>query len=1122
MKKLKIFSKKILIIYLIFYIIISSMSACFARGYDEKCGEYLVEQSKEFIEKYQNVSYYVADREASWSGGEFGKGDFYSCCTSGIKYFYEIFLGVDIYEYGFQSMAADNRNVPDEYWDKISVSEVKPGDILVNYNSGHVELVGTEGGSEHLNTGSSQAHSCNIHPKCSGDFGMAIRLKNTVEVNPTGTVPLSEVATEYEDEDLSIYDENGFLYSGVGKIDSYENSPPLWKWIIDTILEIMDYLIGILTLGERIVIVGWTGIVEGWISDLANSITGVDNDRVDEWQKDPNEMDDIDQEAQKEQQQEVEQSEATGQMGDPNYISEGVQAIADMGGTVQLRDSESNKVTVENMVYNKIPILDANIFNFDSAGGAKMDKDGIVYTLKENTAMWYYIFRVLSIAVMLVMLIYLGLKMALTTVSEKKAVYKEMLISWVAGFILVFGINYIMYAILTANDTFIQWIIPKYEDGTEVSLYEILRSKAYEIKFTTGFTGMIMYIILIYYAIRFAIVYIKRFLTIIILALMSPFVAVSYAFEKINKKGKNKAEIFGNWLKDFTYTVGIQSMHALIYTIFISTIIKLTESSLVGILLAFTMLNGMLKIDPLLRKMFMPGGGKNANHLSVPPLAAQIGMAKGVKDRVKPLVATHGNVLKKGAGAVSSGFGKGVSSIKGKIDSNALDKAKQNMSEPEYKKMLADKKQKDKEKAAKKQKLEQVAKASILGGKIAGHRLSEIAKNTVGLALLGVEPGLGASLLDSADKSGDRVEKLIEQAKKNKLLPKTINNNSYMYKEMKSRQNVRVKDRVYIIDESKKGTQNKRKGKTEENKKNSKNKNVINTIQKAERMDAKINISNMRLVAGDKKIQDVLLDEGILKATAYADILAKAQTKENEIIKQYNTILGKINNQSSELDKINPDFEKRLKQKQAIELEQQVKTLLNPLNIKDIEKAVEKYDAKTPTFNIDTKTISKDDIDGITDEINNVLLEKEESIQMSEEFKKKVEEALEQSGMLQQDESESKKSRKEERTWRSEREKQKADMNNPYADSNRNAPKQNTAGSDATKEDSHESSIDRLVKNIQNSSKGADSKETSMSKDKVDFAKNVEQLSELGKEASNISGSGSNNIDDIMNRLRNL
>lgn len=1116
MKKLKIFSKKILIIYLIFYIIISSMSACFARGYDEKCGEYLVEQSKEFIEKYQNVSYYVADREASWSGGEFGKGDFYSCCTSGIKYFYEIFLGVDIYEYGFQSMAADNRNVPDEYWDKISVSEVKPGDILVNYNSGHVELVGTEGGSEHLNTGSSQAHSCNIHPKCSGDFGMAIRLKNTVEVNPTGTVPLSEVATEYEDEDLSIYDENGFLYSGVGKIDSYENSPPLWKWIIDTILEIMDYLIGILTLGERIVIVGWTGIVEGWISDLANSITGVDNDRVDEWQKDPNEMDDIDQEAQKEQQQEVEQSEATGQMGDPNYISEGVQAIADMGGAVQLRDSESNKVTVENMVYNKIPILDANIFNFDSAGGAKMDKDGIVYTLKENTAMWYYIFRVLSIAVMLVMLIYLGLKMALTTVSEKKAVYKEMLISWVAGFILVFGINYIMYAILTANDTFIQWIIPKYEDGTEVSLYEILRSKAYEIKFTTGFTGMIMYIILIYYAIRFAIVYIKRFLTIIILALMSPFVAVSYAFEKINKKGKNKAEIFGNWLKDFTYTVGIQSMHALIYTIFISTIIKLTESSLVGILLAFTMLNGMLKIDPLLRKMFMPGGGKNANHLSVPPLAAQIGMAKGVKDRVKPLVATHGNVLKKGAGAVSSGIGKGVSSIKGKIDSNALDKAKQNMSEPEYKKMLADKKQKDKEKAAKKQKLEQVAKASILGGKIAGHRLSEIAKNTVGLALLGVEPGLGASLLDSADKSGDRVEKLIEQAKKNKLLPKTINNNSYMYKEMKSRQNVRVKDRVYIIDESKKGTQNKRKGKTEENK------NVINTIQKAERMDAKINISNMRLVAGDKKIQDVLLDEGILKATAYADILAKAQTKENEIIKQYNTILGKINNQSSELDKINPDFEKRLKQKQAIELEQQVKTLLNPLNIKDIEKAVEKYDAKTPTFNIDTKTISKDDIDGITDEINNVLLEKEESIQMSEEFKKKVEEALEQSGMLQQDESESKKSRKEERTWRSEREKQKADMNNPYADSNRNAPKQNTAGSDATKEDSHESSIDRLVKNIQNSSKGADSKETSMSKDKVDFAKNVEQLSGLGKEASNISGSGSNNIDDIMNRLRNL
>ncbi len=61
---------------------------------------------------------------------------------------------------------------------------------------------------------------------------------------------------------------------------------------------------------------------------------------------------------------------------------------------------------------------------------------------------------------------------------------------------------------------------------------------------------MIMYIVLVYYSIRFLVMYFKRFLTVIILAIMSPFVAVAYALEKVNKNGKG-GEIYGNWFKDF-------------------------------------------------------------------------------------------------------------------------------------------------------------------------------------------------------------------------------------------------------------------------------------------------------------------------------------------------------------------------------------------------------------------------------------------------------------------------------------------------------------------------------------------------------------------------------------------
>ena len=542
MKQIKLVLKRILIIYVIIFVTLSSMSSCLARGYDDKCGEFLVEKTKEFIQKYQSVSYYLAEQEVTWTGGELGKGDLYVCCTSGVKYMYELYLGVNLYDLGYSALSDDNLNPPSQYWDKIPVSEAKPGDILVR--AGHVEMATTAGAGEHANFGSTSAHACNVHSY--GDtFTTAIRLKNTIQVNPTGSVALDEI----EDEDLNIYDENGFIYTGVAKIEGYKGSVPFGKWILKSLLQILDYLIGILTYATRAVIVGWTAIFERFFMDgLVNAITGVTNKRDDEWQQDPNSIDDIDKEAEekaKADNETKEQPQASGDENDANdYVSEGMQRIADIGGNVQLTTSSEADVTVENIVYNKIPILDANFFNFESAGGAVVDENGIVYIIKENVAIWYYVFRTMAILIMLIILLYLGIKMAITTVAEKKAVYKQMLVSWIAGFILVFTIHYIMYFIISVNETFISWIVPKYEEGTELSLYESVRTKAYSLKATTGTAGLVMYAVLVYYSIRFLLLYFKRYLTIMILAIISPFVSVSYAVQKINKKRKRRRDVW--------------------------------------------------------------------------------------------------------------------------------------------------------------------------------------------------------------------------------------------------------------------------------------------------------------------------------------------------------------------------------------------------------------------------------------------------------------------------------------------------------------------------------------------------------------------------------------------------
>lgn len=1079
MKKLIAFSKKILIIYLIFYIALSSMTSCFARKYDDKCGEYVSQYARDFIEKYctpaSKTHYDASTIYPHWSQGEF-KGDFYACCTTGVYYMYKNALGVDIYELDYSAMSdtAISQMSSSNNWIQItSAADLKPGDIVINNH--HTEMY--IGNGENANFGN-DPNSGKIAggPRYGSDFTHAFR--PNFDVNPTGTVPIEE--GEIEEENLSIYDENGFIYSGVAKIEGYKNSAPLGKWIISMLTEILDYLLGILTLSVRIVIVGWTAIIEGWISDLVNAITGVNNERVDDWGKDPEEFDEIDEEAAEENQENRQESQATGSMGDPDYISEGVQAIADMGGSIQLNKTQEAKVTVENMVYNKIPILDVNFFNFESAGGAVVNEDGIVYIIKENVAMWYYIFRILAIIVMLVMLLYLGVRMALTTVSEKKAVYKEMLLSWIAAFILVFVVNYIMYFILSANEVFINWIIPRYEDGTEVSLYESVRSKAYEIKFSTGFTGLIMYIILIYYSIRFAIVYFKRFLTIMILALMSPFVAISYGFEKINKKGKGKAEVFGNWLKDFSYTVAIQSMHALIYTVFIGIVLKLTQSSIVGIFLAFMFLNMMIKVDPLLRRIFGFGKGKNATHLSVPPIYAHVKAAKGFAKTVKPIVAKHGNYLGRELNKTASKVGNKIGYARDSINRSIDDITRQTVSKTEYEQMQTKKKAQEQKSKERKEKLAKLGEAAKVGGKVGLNGALAVAKGALVVPIGIVEPQLGIEILSSATKSKDKAVKLIESAKKDKLLPKTLEG-VYLYNGLKS---------------------NKNKIKTNNKETNNQSKQATDILR------TKVNINNMQLAVGNTSIDDVLVNKGMNKATAYADILSKARVKEREIQQQYTQLIGSIDNQISEMNKLNPEFARRLKEKKTIELEKQAKALYDPLTEKDIEKAMESYKNKVPNFKMDGEMLTKADIDGITKEINTVLESKEDSIQLGEQFKERLKEELEKSI----------KDKKEETTDRHKRSQEENidDKNNPYSESNRNAPKQNDNSSG-------ESSVEKLVKNIQNASKGTESKTTTtMSKDTIDFAKKLEELEKLSQEASTITGEDLYDLDNIFERLEQL
>ena len=66
------------------------------------------------------------------------------------------------------------------------------------------------------------------------------------------------------------------------------------------------------------------------------------------------------------------------------------------------------------------------------------------YQLKDTVAIWYRRILVLAIVGMMSVLVYIGIRMTLVSVSSQKAKYKQMLGDWFVGMILLFSMHYIM------------------------------------------------------------------------------------------------------------------------------------------------------------------------------------------------------------------------------------------------------------------------------------------------------------------------------------------------------------------------------------------------------------------------------------------------------------------------------------------------------------------------------------------------------------------------------------------------------------------------------------------------------------------------------------------------------
>lgn len=380
-------------------------------------------------------------------------------------------------------------------------------------------------------------------------------------------------ANIYENTGRLFYNGKGYYdpnttYAGIPKKGAYEGIKKTYIFGIKSIADIFWFLVSLLTYLIRAVIVGWVNIFNVFIQSVVYKLNGT-----------------------------------TAQLP----------LASKMSGIPSTASSES-AFTIEGLLFNRIPIVDANFMNYESAGGHVLtDENGnhtMLYMLRQSLATCYVIVRSFSIAAMLFMLLYVGIRIAITTSAEKKADYKKMIISWIQGFAIVIFIHLFMYLVFYFNDAIIGIIKQIMQASaskilgastTEYGIYEAVRTKAYAFDIREGLAGLVFYIVLIYLFLRFFLIYIKRAVAIYILGISGSFMGFKYAYDKASGKKSNSLNI---WMKDFSFNVLLQSIHCLIYTIFMTIALSTAIESLGGLIVGIVVLQFMIESDKIFRKIF--------------------------------------------------------------------------------------------------------------------------------------------------------------------------------------------------------------------------------------------------------------------------------------------------------------------------------------------------------------------------------------------------------------------------------------------------------------------------------------------------------------------------------------
>ena len=283
----------------------------------------------------------------------------------------------------------------------------------------------------------------------------------------------------------------------------------------------------------------------------------------------------------------------------------------------------------------------------------RTSKQDVGADLGKTISKWYVSIRDIAVVLMMIVLLYIAIRMLLSTVAGEKAKYKQMFKDWIVGMGILFTMHIIMIVAVTVTQSLtnmvsaildensFQSIIPNdadsklkkfIEETDDPTLKQMLVDKngkpVYNGETLTNNTDdvylvyksnllgyarlrlqlatwgpeyigfFIAFFILVLLTAYFTFIYLRRVLYMAFLTLIAPVVAVTYPIDKIND---GSAQGFDKWFKEYIFNLLIQPLHLLLYYVLIGSAFELASSNIIYTLVA---MGFMIPAEKLLRSFF--------------------------------------------------------------------------------------------------------------------------------------------------------------------------------------------------------------------------------------------------------------------------------------------------------------------------------------------------------------------------------------------------------------------------------------------------------------------------------------------------------------------------------------